>query len=912
MSYQPKTSRKFIAATATATLVATAVVPAASAASFTDVSDRYKEAVDYLVANNITAGLTETTFGVSQNIKRGDAAIFLAKSLGLDIDNAKDAGFTDVNDRVKPYVNALKAAGYINGKTETTFAPDAPITRGEMALILANAYSLEGNVELDFNDVNSRYTEAVKGLFANGITEGVTEDKFGTDQAIKRGDFAIFLHRADTLEVLASGISGFIMDGTTPVVGATVTIGKKSVQTNEQGFYTLLDVVPGDQKVTVEAVGFKTTTSDVKVVADQVTSFTSDISSQEINTAAIEVSGVVVDAATGADLVDATVTLEAFDTETEEWITVATANVVAGEYTVNQTTASNKLELGAEYRLTVSKDDYKDHVQMITLDSQEVSNVLAGIELEEIAAMNISGTVTNATGEVVVGASVKISDEEGNELATATTDADGVYSVEDAKLVDGTYNVVVDHADSAVSYTEFAVVEGINATHNVQLEAGNAIAASIGTESTYDQFVADGTYTMEILSGKTVIGTQTATATASTLGFDFSRIAPGEYTLKLTGDYVETKEFSIIVDGDETFEGRAVPAGVIDGTVTGTSETVKVDLIDAEGNIVETLESTDGSYKFAGVTAGDYKVQASGDGLLTNASDELTVTKNATTTVEAISLVAVETTGDVAGFVRVDGTLAAVEGATVTYYDEEGNEAGKATTAANGSYSISDLEAGTYDVVVRGTGIETFTTTQAVKAGDNLTAVNYELTTGGNASLEITVVDSEGNPVDVKINGFDLADAFIAEENASVGTWEEADAVTDTVTFNNLSAGAYSLSIDVASEDFVDVEGLVAIAKGEAAELEIVVDEVAAQSAVNFLVVDETNTNVEDATVVVFNEDGSIKDILTTTAGTAALALVDGNYTLAVYQNGYAVSTQEITVSGDDVNVPVIQLSPIK
>ncbi|WP_169818494.1 S8 family serine peptidase [Domibacillus iocasae] len=45
--------------------------------SFTDVSPRYKAAVDALIANNITYGLTATQFGVSRNITRGQLAVFL-------------------------------------------------------------------------------------------------------------------------------------------------------------------------------------------------------------------------------------------------------------------------------------------------------------------------------------------------------------------------------------------------------------------------------------------------------------------------------------------------------------------------------------------------------------------------------------------------------------------------------------------------------------------------------------------------------------------------------------------------------------------------------------------------------------------------------------------------------------------
>ena len=41
-----------------------------------------------------------------------------------------------------------------------------------------------------------------------------------------------------------------------------------------------------------------------------------------------------------------------------------------------------------------------------------------------------------------------------------------------------------------------------------------------------------------------------------------NRVAPGEYTLRLSGDYVITEEFAITVDGDETIEQRVTPAGI--------------------------------------------------------------------------------------------------------------------------------------------------------------------------------------------------------------------------------------------------------------------------------------------------------------------------------------------------------------
>src|SRR5690606_10178794 len=133
-----KSYRKFLATGATAAMVVTAVASTALAASFKDVSKNYKEAVDSLVADKIAQGISDTEFGTTKSIKRGDAAVMIAGALDLDVKNAPNAGFKDLNSRVKGAVNALYAAKIIDGKTKTQFKPDDNITRQEMAKVIAN------------------------------------------------------------------------------------------------------------------------------------------------------------------------------------------------------------------------------------------------------------------------------------------------------------------------------------------------------------------------------------------------------------------------------------------------------------------------------------------------------------------------------------------------------------------------------------------------------------------------------------------------------------------------------------------------------------------------------------------------------------------------------------------------------
>lgn len=198
MAYQPKSYKKFVATAATATLVATAVAPSALAADFTDVNANYKNAVDYLVDQGIAQGFDDTTFGTTSPIKRGDAAVMIAKALGLNTATAPSAGFTDLNARVAGAVNAIVAEGIASGKTSTTFAPDLYITRQEMAKMIANAYGLSGeSVENTFTDVNDNWDEYVDALLAAGITFGYNETTFGATDDVTRGQFALFVYRAE-------------------------------------------------------------------------------------------------------------------------------------------------------------------------------------------------------------------------------------------------------------------------------------------------------------------------------------------------------------------------------------------------------------------------------------------------------------------------------------------------------------------------------------------------------------------------------------------------------------------------------------------------------------------------------------------------------------------------------------------
>lgn len=195
---------RFMATTITAAAVATALaVPTASADSskFTDVSEKYKDAVNFLWANDITKGVSSTTFDTTSAVKRADAAVFIAKTMGLEPGGSyKDSGFTDVPAHAKWAVNALTEKKVVNGKTKTLFGSNEHLTRNEAAAMIVKAAQLEVDQSIKstkFEDVNSNFAPYVQALVEEKIASGKSTKEFGATMPVTRGELALFLNRGN-------------------------------------------------------------------------------------------------------------------------------------------------------------------------------------------------------------------------------------------------------------------------------------------------------------------------------------------------------------------------------------------------------------------------------------------------------------------------------------------------------------------------------------------------------------------------------------------------------------------------------------------------------------------------------------------------------------------------------------------
>ncbi|MGO4887951.1 S-layer homology domain-containing protein [Anaerobacillus sp. MEB173] len=220
--------------------------------NFTDVNADayYAEAVNELTGT-VVFGITDTTFMPGKVLTRAEAATFIARSLGIDDEaDVTDPGFTDVTDKDAWYyksVAALTERGIIEGYggDNNAFKPNQPVTRGELAKMIALSSELDGEGNtIEFTDVDAKawYAPYVAALAKNGITAGTSETTFSPKSNTKRGEAVTFIYRAMNPDKRVN-----ISDTTPPPGdGDTIPPGNDGDGFNDAQFIYDVNVIEGE------------------------------------------------------------------------------------------------------------------------------------------------------------------------------------------------------------------------------------------------------------------------------------------------------------------------------------------------------------------------------------------------------------------------------------------------------------------------------------------------------------------------------------------------------------------------------------------------------------------------------------------------------------------------------------------
>ena len=173
--------------------------------TFCDVPDisYFAAAVEWMVDEDITTGVTPTLYAPSQTLTRAQMITFLWRQEGEPTGHP-DPGFADVadTDYFADAVAWAKAEGITTGTGATQFSPHMQVTRAQLVTLLwRRAGEPKGAPNPGFVDVplGQYFTLAVWWAKDKDITTGTTAITFAPHDGVTRGQAAAFLHRENEI-----------------------------------------------------------------------------------------------------------------------------------------------------------------------------------------------------------------------------------------------------------------------------------------------------------------------------------------------------------------------------------------------------------------------------------------------------------------------------------------------------------------------------------------------------------------------------------------------------------------------------------------------------------------------------------------------------------------------------------------
>lgn len=130
---------------------------AKSSADFTDLKDldaATKAKFDAMISSGIFNGISDTTFGLKDEMNRAQFAKVAALITGIEVNkDLKTSSFSDVtandaaNGYALPYIEALKNAGITEGYGEGTYNPAGKVTKEQLATFLVRVLGKDADAK---------------------------------------------------------------------------------------------------------------------------------------------------------------------------------------------------------------------------------------------------------------------------------------------------------------------------------------------------------------------------------------------------------------------------------------------------------------------------------------------------------------------------------------------------------------------------------------------------------------------------------------------------------------------------------------------------------------------------------------------------------------------------------------------
>lgn len=169
----------------------------------TDIDGHWaKSNIEYVYDHSLMNGYPEGIFAPENSITRAEFATVMSKFMELGEDSAAADKFSDVDGHwAKGYIGALYSREIVNGVSDIEFAPDANITRQEIATILARAFKLtekSADVFADNASIAEWASDFVYMTKAAGYMQGDENNNFNPIANATRAEVATIIYRLHT------------------------------------------------------------------------------------------------------------------------------------------------------------------------------------------------------------------------------------------------------------------------------------------------------------------------------------------------------------------------------------------------------------------------------------------------------------------------------------------------------------------------------------------------------------------------------------------------------------------------------------------------------------------------------------------------------------------------------------------
>ena len=160
----------------------------------------YYDAVLWAVKEGITNGTSATTFSPDNPCTRAQMATFLWRAAGSPEPVGTTHPFADIAADAY-YAKAVQWAyeqGITGGTSATTFSPDETCTRGQTATFLcrmADGTAVSDTITFSDVKVDAFYAEAVQWAYEEKITSGTSATTFSPNDPCTRAQMVTFLYR---------------------------------------------------------------------------------------------------------------------------------------------------------------------------------------------------------------------------------------------------------------------------------------------------------------------------------------------------------------------------------------------------------------------------------------------------------------------------------------------------------------------------------------------------------------------------------------------------------------------------------------------------------------------------------------------------------------------------------------------